>query len=49
MSPIVVDVSGDGFNLTNLAGGVNFDLDMNGTKERLAWTTAGSRRCLAGA
>lgn len=37
-SPVVVDVSGNGFNLTNTANGVNFDLDNNGTRERLSWT-----------
>lgn len=37
-SPVVIDVSGNGFNLTNSAGGVNFDLDTNGVKERLSWT-----------
>jgi len=42
MSPILVDVSGDGFNLTDAAGGVNFDLKPDGTKERIAWTSAGS-------
>jgi hypothetical protein len=42
MSPIIVDVSGDGFELTNTASGVDFDLDSDGAKERLAWTTAGS-------
>jgi hypothetical protein len=42
MSPIIVDVSGDGFDLTNTASGVDFDLDSDGAKERLAWTTAGS-------
>ncbi len=41
-SPIVVDVSGDGFNLTNNANGVNFDLDNNGVKEKLSWTSASS-------
>jgi hypothetical protein len=41
-SPVLIDVSGDGFNLTNLAGGVNFDLDINGQRERLAWTAAAS-------
>jgi len=41
-SPIVVDVAGDGFNLTDAAGGVNFDLDSNGAKEMLSWTSAGS-------
>jgi hypothetical protein len=37
-SPILIDVSGNGFNLTDADSGVNFDLDRNGTKERRAWT-----------
>jgi hypothetical protein len=43
-SPVLVDVLGDGFSLTSAAGGVDFDLDGNpdGSRERLAWTTAGS-------
>jgi hypothetical protein len=41
-SPVVVDVLGNGFNLTNAVGGVNFDLDSNGSLERLSWTAAGS-------
>ena len=42
-SPIIVDVSGDGFSLTDAAGGVNFDLDAEGViRERLSWTAAGS-------
>ena len=41
-SPILVDVSGNGFALTDAAGGVNFDIVGNGTPKKLAWTTAGS-------
>jgi subtilisin len=41
-SPIVVDVSGDGFNLTNATGGVLFDLDSDGPREKLSWTSGGS-------
>jgi hypothetical protein len=35
-------VIGNGFDLTNAANGVNFDLDNDGTKERLGWATAAS-------
>jgi hypothetical protein len=41
-SPIVIDVSGDGFNLTNAVGGVDFDLDGDGAKVRLSWTAENS-------
>jgi hypothetical protein len=41
-TPILVDVVGDGFALTDGASGVNFDLDSNGTRERRAWTASGS-------
>jgi hypothetical protein len=37
-SPIVIDVNGDGFDLTGAADGVRFDLNADGVKERLAWT-----------
>ncbi|MCA1625561.1 MAG: hypothetical protein LC768_06570 [Acidobacteria bacterium] len=41
-SPIVIDVAGNGFNLTNGINGVDFDLDNNGIKEKIAWTAINS-------
>jgi hypothetical protein len=41
-SPILVDVRGDGLDLTDTAGGVRFDLNADGAPERLGWTRAGS-------
>ena len=41
-SPVLLDVAGNGFDLTDAAGGVNFDLASDGTKEQLAWTKASS-------
>jgi hypothetical protein len=41
-SPIVIDVNGNGFNLTSGVGGVDFDLNSDGTPEKMSWTSAGS-------
>jgi hypothetical protein len=41
-SPILVDIAGDGFSLTDAAGGVNFDINSDGAAEHLSWTTIGS-------
>jgi len=41
-TPIVIDVSGDGFDLTDRAGGVAFDLNSDGVARSVAWTAMGS-------
>lgn len=41
-SPVIVDVLGNGFAMTDAAHGVNFNLDGFGPAERLSWTAAGS-------
>ena len=41
-SPIVIDVEGDGFDLTSAENGISFDLDSDGFTEGLSWTSAGS-------
>lgn len=41
-SPILIDIRGNGFDLTSASNGVTFDLDSNGTLEHLAWTSAES-------
>jgi hypothetical protein len=37
-----VDVSGNGFQLTDGNGGVRFDLNSDGFREKISWTSAGS-------
>ncbi len=41
-TPIVVDVQGNGFDLTNASGGVNFDIFGNGMPIHTSWTAANS-------
>lgn len=41
-SPIVIDILGNGFALTDVDGGVRFDLNGNGTRDRISWTAPGS-------
>jgi len=41
-SPVVIDVAGNGIALTNPPDGVEFDLNGNGTRDRLGWTQADS-------
>jgi hypothetical protein len=41
-SPVVIDIAGDGIVMTNPADGVDFDLNGNGTRDRLGWTRADS-------
>jgi len=38
----LLDILGNGFDLTNGSAGVNFDLNSDGTPERIAWTVAAS-------
>ena len=41
-SPILIDIQGNGFDLTDPANGVNYDLQPGGPFERTAWTTSSS-------
>lgn len=41
-TPVVIDVLGNGFDLTDLPGGVTFDLNADGTAEHLSWTASSS-------
>jgi hypothetical protein len=41
-SPILVDLAGDGFDLTAGVAGVGFDIKGDGRKLKLSWTTANS-------
>lgn len=41
-SPIIIDVSGDGYRLTNASNGVLFDLGGDGRPDQISWTEAGT-------
>lgn len=41
-SPILIDVAGNKFNLTNAQNGVFFDLNNDGNREKLSWTSPNS-------
>lgn len=39
-SPIIIDLDGDAFNLTDEAGGVSFDIGVDGNADSVSWTDA---------
>jgi len=41
-TPIIIDIEGDGFQLTDVAGGISFDLTGDGSAEQISWTAPGS-------
>jgi hypothetical protein len=41
-TPLLIDVMGNGFDLTDGAGGVQFDHNSSGTKAKFSWTSSSS-------
>ena len=42
VSPILIDVLGDGFSLTDATGGVSFDINGDDHNEKISWTASAS-------
>ncbi|MGI9104716.1 MAG: hypothetical protein ACR2G4_00550 [Pyrinomonadaceae bacterium] len=42
LSPVLIDVLGDGFNLTDAHNGVYFDMTHEGVRRKMSWTAAGT-------
>jgi hypothetical protein len=41
-TPIIIDIDGNGFQLTDAAGGISFDLTGDGSVEQISWTATAS-------
>jgi hypothetical protein len=41
-TPVLLDINGDGFQLTSFADGVDFDIAGNGNSRRMSWTARGA-------
>ena len=41
VTPVVIDINGDGFSLTDAAGGVSFDINGDGQPDQVSWTAIG--------
>lgn len=41
-TPVLIDITGNGFSLTDAAGGVSFDINGDGQPDHVSWTENGS-------